>query len=84
MMADAMPRRRFSFALFATKPVRVGPAEQPRSPARARSANIAVPPLSSLFDETLKVPGHIMPTANPAPAMPTNDNTGFGVMIIKR
>lgn len=53
-----------------TKPTTAGPAEHPRSPARARNANIAVPPLGQLAAARLKLPGHIMPTDSPQRAQP--------------
>ncbi len=46
-------------------PANVGPAEQPRSPARASKANIAVPPPRMRAEARLNVPGQKIPTAKP-------------------
>ena len=42
-----------------------GPTKHPASPARASSANMAVPPAGQLAAAMDKVPGHMMPTATP-------------------
>ena len=78
------PFLRSSPMLDATKPATVGPAEHPISPKRARSANIAVPPLESFFEEREKVPGHIIPTAKPIKAMAKSEKTGEGERIRMR
>ena len=77
MVATKIPVFILPPAAFETKPIRVGPAEQPMSPARAKSANIVVPPLLIFAAQRLKVPGHIIPTDRPQRAQPTNENTGF-------
>ena len=43
-MAERMPIRRLFWKVLETAPAKVGPPEQPRSPARASRANMAVPP----------------------------------------
>lgn len=45
-----MPFFKLSEAIPVTKPTRVGPPEQPTSPANASSANIAVAPFRSAAD----------------------------------
>ena len=52
ILPDSIPAFRSSFARCVTKPTIPGPTEPPRSPAMARSANIAVPPSGIL--ETLR------------------------------
>ena len=54
----------------AIPPTIVGPTAAPRSPANAKKANIAVPPLGHFCEEILIVPGHIIPTDNPQRAQP--------------
>ena len=46
-------------------PTIVGLTVAPRSPANAKNANIAVPPLGHFREEILIEPGHIIPTAKP-------------------
>ena len=53
-----------------------GPPMQPRSPARARRANMAVPPPRRATAERLKVPGQKMPTEKPQSPHPTRDRRG--------
>ena len=77
-VAARMPAFMFSPKASETKPTRVGPEEQPRSPASARSANIAVPPVRSEDAARLKVPGHIMPTEKPHIAQPIRLSNGQG------
>ena len=59
------------------RPTVPGPIEPPKSPAIARSANIAVPPAGNFFDVMLKVPGHMMPTEKPHIIHPINAIMGF-------
>lgn len=61
-----------------TNPTSVGPPEHPRSPARARYANIAVPPFGKPEEAMLNTPGQRTPTERPHSAHPTRDKTGFG------
>lgn len=55
-----------------TTPTTVGPAEHPKSPAKANNANIAVPPLGIPFEAILNVPGHSIPTDKPVMPTPIN------------
>ena len=48
----------------------------PKSPANAKKANMAVPPLGHFCEEILIEPGHIIPTAKPQSAQPANPRTG--------
>ena len=70
IVAASNPILRFSPVSAATLPTVTGPAVAPRSPAKARKANIAVPPPEHLREERLIVPGHIIPTASPQRAQP--------------
>ena len=74
--AETMPRFRSSPRQSETVPTSAGPNEQPRSPARARSAKSPVPPRGRAADAILKVPGHIMPTAKPHRPQPASAGTG--------
>jgi hypothetical protein len=60
-----MPAWMFSPNICDTSPTKAGPIEPPRSPARARNANSAVPPVGSLDEEILMEPGYMMPTEKP-------------------
>ena len=60
-----MPILRLLPQALETNPARVGPPEQPRSPARASKANMAVPPRGIMEEALLKVPGHRIPTEKP-------------------
>ena len=57
-------------------PTMVGLTAAPKSPARAKNANIAVPPLGKFCDDMHMEPGHIIPTANPQNAQPASPRTG--------
>lgn len=59
-------------------PTNVGPDEQPRSPASANSANIAVPPRRNDAAARLNDPSHMMPTEKPQTAQPIRLVTGQG------
>ena len=67
-----------------TAPTSVGPVEQPRSPASASSANIAVPPDGYFAAARLSVPGHMMPAARPHSAQPTSEIAGNGASEASR
>lgn len=67
-----------------TRPTRVGPPPQPRSPASARNANIDVPPFFISLEAVLNVPGHKIPTDNPHRAQPIKPRTGNGESEIRR
>ena len=58
-------------------PTIVGLTVAPKSPAKAKNANIAVPPLGHFCDEILIVPGHIIPTETPQSAQPANPIIGI-------
>ena len=78
IIPDNIPIFRSFPAHSETNPTIVGPKLHPRSPARARIANITVlPPLIS-FAARLYVPGHITPTDHPHIAHPTRDKKGSG------
>ena len=64
MIEHSIPREILPPKISAARPVIVGPNEQPTSPARARNANIAVPPPLRRLDAILKVPGQKIPTEN--------------------
>ena len=76
-MAVAIPSFRLSSILADEKPTSDGPSIQPKSPARARKANIAVPPPLRIDADILKVPGHIIPTDKPQSAQPKNPKNAF-------
>ena len=75
--AAKTPRLISSFKISVATPTIVGPNEQPKSPARARKANIAVPPLGKVSEARENAPGHITPTEKPHIAQPNNENAGF-------
>ena len=68
----------------ATIPTSVGPDEQPRSPANAISAYMAVPPIGNIRAAMLNVPGQKMPTEKPHNAQPTIPHTGEGANAANR
>lgn len=84
MTAARIPTLRLSWKAVDTAPASVGPAEQPRSPARAISANISVPPLLMPAAALLNVPGHIMPTDRPQMAQPIRLTAGTGISEMQR
>ena len=65
-------------------PTRVGPVEQPTSPARAKRANISVPPLGIEPAERDIAPGQRMPTENPQTPHPIRPIRGMGDREITR
>ena len=79
-----IPEEMLLSKISAAKPVTVGPTEQPTSPARARKANIAVPPPGRTPAAMLNVPGQNMPTEKPVSAQPTRLNTGYGESDVAR
>ena len=79
IMAAAMPFFRSPENRSAANPTTVGPDAQPRSPARAISAYIAVPPPGSVAAAMEKVPGQKIPTENPQMAQPRSPSTGDAV-----
>ena len=68
--AKSKPVFRLPPTASAIEPTIVGHIVAPKSPASAKKANIAVPPLGQVFEEIQIVPGHIMPTASPQRAQP--------------
>ena len=58
------------------RPTIDGPIVAPRSPAKAKNANMAVPPAGHLCAEILIVPGHMIPTEIPHNAQPANPMIG--------
>ena len=71
-------------AISARLPTIAGLAVAPKSPAKAKNANIAVPPRGHAFVEMLIDPGHIMPTAKPQKAHPISPKTGNTAKDAKR
>ena len=69
------PTLRLPPAISENLPTIAGLTAAPKSPAKAKKANIAVPPMGHFCDEILIVPGHIIPTANPQREHPVNPNT---------
>ena len=63
--------------MSATFPTMAGPMRPPRSPAIAKSANIAVPPVGNALEEMLIVLGYMIPTENPHTIHPTSPIIGF-------
>lgn len=62
--------------ISARLPTTVGLTIAPVSPANARKANIAVPPLGHFCEEMLIEPGHIIPTPKPQSAQPASPKMG--------
>lgn len=62
----------------AIAPTIVGLTVAPKSPAKAKKANIAVPPFGHFCAEMLIVPGHIIPTDKPQSAQPIRPIIGRG------
>ena len=83
-IAANKPTRRLSSKAPEIKPTKVGPPEQPKSPASARKANIAVPPARISFAAMLKVPGHKIPTESPQSPQPIRPMIGIGTRDIRR
>lgn len=69
-IANKIPIFKLLPKLSDTYPTKVGPREQPKSPARAKNANMEVPPPRIVFDAMLKVPGQRIPTEKPHNAQP--------------
>ena len=78
------PHFRLSPKALDTAPTTVGPPEHPRSPPRARNANMAVPPFGIAAAALLKLPGHIIPTERPHTAQAARLNCGMGRREIPR
>lgn len=78
MLAAKIPTFKFPLKMSDTIPTKVGPDELPISPPKARSANMAVPPLDNAADALLNVPGHIIPTESPQAAQAIKLSCGMG------
>ena len=76
MVATSNPVFRLPPAISEILPTRVGLTVAPKSPANARNANMAVPPLGHFCADILIDPGHIMPTAKPQRAQPASPRIG--------
>ena len=76
MTPAKIPIFRFSDAISETNPTKVGPPEHPASPAKASSANNAVPPFLREADALLNVPGHMIPTDSPQIEQPISAING--------
>lgn len=74
---ERMPICRLSPASCDTFPTITGPAEPPKSPAKARKANSMVPPLGRMEEDILIEPGHMIPTEKPHNITPINPKTGI-------
>ena len=79
-MGKAVPARspvlRSPPAAWEMLPTMAGLVIAPKSPARAKKANIAVPPKGQCFEDMLIDPGHIIPTAKPQSAQPASPRKG--------
>ena len=74
--AASSPVFRLPPARLEMLPTIAGLTVAPKSPAKAKSANIAVPPLGHFREEILIAPGHIMPTEMPQNAQPASPIIG--------
>ena len=74
-VAVSKPILRLPPAISENLPTIAGLTAAPKSPARAKKANIAVPPLGHFCEEMLIVPGHMIPTVNPQRAHPARPKT---------
>src|SRR5699024_180890 len=77
-MANRIPIFKLDWKASEMFPTKAGPVAQPKSPARAKRANMAVPPRGIRLEARLKVPGHIMPTEKPHRLHATSASTGLG------
>lgn len=75
-VATSSPILRLPPVILETLPTIVGLMVAPKSPAKAKNANIAVPPLGHFCEEMLIDPGHIIPTEIPQNAQPANPIIG--------
>ena len=76
--AKSRPILRSPPAMPEKRPTIDGPTVAPISPAKAKNANIAVPPMGHFCAEILIVPGHMIPTEIPHSAQPANPIIGKG------
>ena len=84
ILAAIIPTLILSLNIPDTLPTTVGPIEQPISHAKAKKANIAVPPPLIFEDDILKVPGQSSPTDNPHSPHPIRENACQGDIEIIR
>ena len=77
-IANSKPVFRSPPVASAIAPTMVGLIVAPKSPANAKNANIAVPPLGHFCEEMLIVPGHMIPTASPQSAQPISPKIEIG------
>ena len=75
-VAASNPVLRFPPAISERLPTIAGLTIAPVSPANAKNANIAVPPLGHFCEDMLIDPGHIIPTAKPHSAQPARPRIG--------
>ncbi len=75
-VAASRPIFRLPPASSETFPTIAGLAIPPKSPAKAKNANIAVPPFGQFLVDMLIEPGHIIPTEKPQTAQPIRPKIG--------
>ena len=78
IVAASSPVFRLPPASSERLPTIAGLTVLPKSPANAKTANMAVPPCGHFREERLIVPGHIMPTLKPQRAQPARPRIGKG------
>lgn len=76
IVAASNPVFRLPPAVSERLPTIAGLTAAPKSPAKAKNANIAVPPLGHFCEDRLMEPGHIMPTDKPQSAQPASPSIG--------
>lgn len=76
-VATSNPVLRLPFAISERLPTMAGLTIAPKSPAKAKKANIAVPPLGQCLEDMLIEPGHIIPTPKPQSAQPASPRIGI-------
>lgn len=81
-MANPIPNLIFPFVKDMTVPAKVGPLAHPRSPAKARRANINVPPFLIPDEARLNVPGQNIPTEKPAKPQARSVMVGSGTKMM--
>ncbi len=74
--AASSPVLRLPPLILETLPTIAGLTVAPKSPAKAKNANMAVPPLGHFLEEMLIDPGHIIPTEIPQSAQPASPIIG--------
>ena len=76
IVAASNPDLRLPPAISERLPTIAGLTIAPKSPAKAKNANIAVPPLGHFCEDMLIDPGHIIPTAKPQREQPASPRIG--------